>query len=53
MNNCVAGVTVLGPNSRFFEDLGNGGLARELPVARALPIRQELAHRLTKPGAIT
>ena len=37
-------MAVLGPTSRPSDDIANGRVARELPVASALPIRQDLAH---------
>ena len=37
-------MAVLGPTSRPSDDIANGRVARELPVASALPIRQDLAQ---------
>ena len=38
-------MAVLGPTSRPSDDIANGRVARELPVASALPIRQDLAQK--------
>ena len=40
-------MAVLGPTSRPSDDIANGRVARELPVASALPIRQDLAQKET------
>ena len=37
-------MAALGPTSRPSDDIANGRVARELPVASALPIRQDLAQ---------
>ena len=42
-------MAVLGPTSRPSDDIANGRVARELPVAPALLIRQELAQKLPQP----